>query len=296
MKALDLRGKKFEYIGYSRYNPNNVTVKDSNTMNYGALKNDVLVLENDAPVVLFEDNLPDNVNVYTKLSHIPKGIAKALNVAFVSKIEDADVIIKQKACAYFYSSPIDKVMYSKSLDMFVLLEGDDFQTSLKRVLLKQYGADDFKCIYRGYVYYTDGNTYDEYKSSIQNSTSFVDVDPVYTKYMNTLPNCTLEEMKSIYRMIACSDEQTKELGLKMLIQYNPAQYPCFVSYIFKSNNRSIQKLKAHSSYINFYSHCTKDLLKHYSRRMSVLSAEHYARSGSDDAALLQWIRAENIEL
>ena len=296
MKALDLRGKKFEYIGYSRYNPNNIAVKDSNTMSYGALKKDVLVLEEDAPVILFEDKLPDNVNVYTKLSQIPKGIAKALNVAFVNKIEDADVIIKQKSSANFYSSPIDKIMYSKSLDMFVLLESDDFQTSLKKVLRKQYEADDFKCIYRGYVYYADGNTYDEYKNSVQNSASFVDVDAVYTKYMNTLPNCTLEEMKSMYRMVACSDEQTKELGLKMLIQYNPAQYPSFMSYIFRSRNSSIQKIKSHSSYINFYSHCVRKLINHWGRTYSIWAAERNAKDGSDDKHLMIWIQQEGLQL
>ena len=296
MKALDLRGKKFEYIGYSKYNPNNIAVKDSDALSYGALKKDVLVLEKDAPVILFEGKLPDNVNVYTKLSQIPKGIAKALNVAFVNKIEDADVIIRQKHTAYFYSSPIDKIMYSKSLDMFILLESDDFQTSLKKVLLKQYEVDDFKCIYRGYVYYADGNTYDEYKSIVQNSASFVDVDAIYSKYMNTLPNCTLEEMKSMYRMVACSDVQTKELGLKMLIQYNPAQYPSFMSYIFRSSNTSIQKIKSHSSYINFYSHCVNKLIRYFGRRYSIWAAERNAEDGSGDKHLIVWIQQEGLQL
>lgn len=296
MKILDLRGKKFASIAYSKYDQNNIREKETNTAAYGTLKEGVLLLEEDAPTLFFSNTLPDNVNVYTKLSHIPKGIAKTLNVAFVNKLEDADVIVDRNQNTIFCWQPMDKVMYSKSLDMFILVESDDFRTSLKTVLLKQYGVSDFKCIHKGGMYCADGNAYDEYKAVIKNGADLVNVEAVYKKYLASLPSCSVEEMKSIYRMIACSDEQTKELGLKMLIQYSPANYPCFVSYIFKSNNASIQKLKSHSSYINFYSYCIKNLQNHYSRKMSLWSAEHYANPGSDDAALLRWIRTENIEL
>lgn len=296
MKILDLRGKNFAYIDYSEYKPNNIEFKDTNKCSYSTLKKSVLLLEEEAPTLFFSNTLLDNVNVYTKLSHIPKGIAKTLNVAFVNELEDADVIVDRNQNTIFCWQPMDKVMYSKSLDMFILVENDAFRTSLKTVLSMQYGVSDFKCIYKGGMYCADGNAYDEYKAVIKNGADLVNVEAVYKKYLASLPSCSFEEMKSIYRMIACSDEQTKELGLKMLIQYNPKDYPCFVSYIFKSGNRGIQKLLSHSSYINFYSHCIKNLQNHYSRHLSLWSAEHYANPGSDDAALLQWIRTENITL
>lgn len=296
MKVLDLRGKKFASIAYSKYNPNNVIVRETDIDDYSSLKRSVLLLDENAPTLFFLSTLPDNVNVYTKLSHIPKGIAKSINVAFVSNLEDADVVVNYNKNTIFYWQALDKIMYSKSLDMFVVLESDDFQASLKTVLSKQYGVSDFKCVYKGGIYCADGNAYDEYKAVVKNGADFIAAEAVYKKYLASLPSCSVEEMKSIYRMIVCSDEQTKELGLKMLIQYNPTDYPCFVSYIFKSGNHSIQKLQSHSSYINFYSHCIKGLQNHYSRHMSLWSAESYAYPGSDDAALLHWIRTENITL
>lgn len=295
MKTLDLRKKKYEIIAYSKYSPNNVQVSCSYMYKDDANRNNVLIL-GEPVTITYEDALPDNVNVFANTSRIPKGIAKALKVAFVNKTEDADYIVHDFSSYYCYSITQDKIMYSKSLDLFVVVDNTDFQTALDKVLYAQYETNDFKCVYNGGIYVLEGNLFDAYKASVKDSAKFVDIKAVMKKYGASLPSCPLEEMKSIYRMIACSDEQTKELGLKMLIQYSPDDYPALMSYIFRCGNYAISKLKSHSSYINFYSSYVTTLRKHYSRKMSFWTAERSAAPGTDDQAIMSWIPQEKLWL
>lgn len=252
--------------------------------------------------------LPDNINIYTSVSKVPKGIAKTMPFNFVNSMEDADVLvydIKPGSSSRLLDN-VKNVTFSKKLKIVCLSNNNSLLANMEELCSKlntRYNTDDFKPYYSGEIYRFPKYKFDEFVGMVKYNLPIAPYTVLQTKYMQSLKPLDEETLKTIYRMILSSDSQSKELGLKMLVQYRPFEYIYFLTYIFYCGNVDICSIRSHSSYINFYADyvyniAVKESGRYYVRRKSLNQMLYNGtlKNRPSDYNMLVWARDNNLKL
>lgn len=252
--------------------------------------------------------LPDNINIYTSVSKVPKGIAKTMPFNFVNSMEDADVLvydIKPDSSSRLLDN-VKNVTFSKKLKIVCLSNNNSLLANMEELCSKlnaRYNTDDFKPYYSGEIYRFPKYKFDEFVGMVKYNLPIAPYTILQTKYMQSLKPLDEETLKTIYRMILSSDSQSKELGLKMLAQYRPFEYIYFLTYIFYCGNVDIWSIRSHSSYINFYADyvyniAVKESGRYYvrGRGLDQMLCNRALKNRPADYNMLVWARDNNLKL
>ena len=252
--------------------------------------------------------LPDNINIYTSVSKVPKGIAKTMPFNFVNSMEDADVLvydIKPGSNSRLLNN-VNNVTFSKKLKIVCLSNNSSLLANTEELCSKlnvRYNTDDFKPYYSGEIYKLPKYKFDEFAGMVKYNLPIAPYTVLQAKYMQSLKPLDEETLKTIYRMILSSDIQSKELGLKMLVQYRPFEYIYFLTYIFYCGNVDIWNIRSHSSYINFYADyvyniAVKESGRYYVRRrgLNQMLYNRTLKNRPSDYNMLVWARDNNLHL
>lgn len=271
---------------------------------------DYMLVMPETPLEPFQDltSLPDSINIYTSVSKIPKGIAKGMTFNFVRSMEDADVLVYdiKPGSSSCLLSDVQNVTYSKKLKIVCLSKNSSLLEDKEELCLKlniRYNTDDFKPYYSGDIYRFSKYKFDEFVGAVKYNLPIAPYTVLQAKYMQSLKPLDEETLKTIYRMILSSDAQSKELGLKMLVQYRPFDYIYFLTYIFYCGNVDIWNIRSHSSYINFYADYVYNIVikesgRYYVRRRSLnqMLYNGKVKTRPSDYNMLTWARDNNLKL
>lgn len=254
-----------------------------------------------SPAKLF--HLPDNVNIYCPISKVPKGIAKGSKFKFVSDPSEADIVAIDTTHDFnSYGLGVYILIYSKKSK--ILCQTEELFYGNSRFISDanlHFDVDDFKVLYEGPVRGFHGNDIQYILKAAKYGCSIMDYKLLQKAYIENLDELDEVTLKSIFKMAACSDAQTKELGLKLLLHYNPSKYPLTIGFILNARNDDIRMIKSHSSYVNFYADYVLHGQPHIYKNATKLARVKWYHNRSTDStpedwAMLDWAEKEGLEL